>query len=554
MIPPPPSSGTGTASAPLSPTTTLVDGRLPQNLSVARKYALLLIFCLAQFMDAVNNSALFPAIPIIMETFGITESESSWIISAFQLTFASFLLIIWLVSSADAFERQSGKISDVYNPKYAFITGFAVLGIFSLAAGFVKAKIALIVIRALSGIAASLTIPSALTLLVNVFPDPTEQARAIGVFGGCGAIGNISGIILGAIFVQYADWRWVFWFVALIAIPVAGLCVVLIPNPRSESRGLAGTSGYARWRSLDMVGVSILTAALILFIYAVTSGSTSGWGTAGILAPLIISIVMVFAFFFYETKIPASIAAVPPRTWFLPNFAVLFGVALLPYLWWVTSFTIFPTLWQSYYHWSAISVALRMIPMGVFAFAISFTGALSRFTSPKYILLPAQVLILTATILLRFGDAPDKYFSFILPGFILGTSGCMLTYTHANIAIFRTSPASMAGTVGAIYNGALQLGSAVGLAAVTSIQTSVEKTHGGPSSYAGRAAAFWFVFGIVSLELISIAVFYRVDAEKPEAVREKEISEPERKNEDSLDTPGCVTPVDEKKVEGVQMV
>ncbi|THH31696.1 hypothetical protein EUX98_g2500 [Antrodiella citrinella] len=527
MLPPPKSNST-----PLSPAQTLVDGRAVQKYSFARRYLLLLIFCLAQFMDAVNNSALFSAIPSLIIAFNITESQSTWIISAFQLTFASFLLI-------------SGKISDIYNPKYAFICGFLVLGIFSLGAGFVKDKISLIVLRALSGVAASMTIPSALTLLVNVFPEPQEQARAIGIFGGCGAIGNISGLIIGAIFVQFADWRWVFWFVALVAIPVAGFCVVFIPP--YESRDTAASTGYAKWRSLDLGGVSILTAALILFIYAITSGSTSGWGSAGVLAPLIISVAMVVGFFYYETRIPASIAAVPPATWFLPNFAVLFGVALIPYLWWTTVFTIYTTLWQNYYHWSVISSALRMLPIGAFAFAMSFTGSLSRFTSPKYILLPAQGVVLIATILLHFADAPDKYYAFVIPAFILGTTGCMLTYTHANIAIFRTVPSSMAGTVGAIFNGALQLGSAVGLAAVSSIESSVEKTHGGPTQYAGRAAAFWFVFGIVCVEIIAVAIFYRVSSEKKAEAEQQDQGIAEEKLQPLSETPSIMTPMEEKK-------
>ena len=119
--------------------------------------------------------------------------------------------------------------------------------------------------------------------------------------------------------------------------------------------------------------------ALILFIFAVTSGSSSGWASATVLVPLVISVFMVVGFFVYETKIPAEVAAVyvltevtarysfiltlldrPPRTWFLPNFAVLFGVALMPYFWWTTIFTIFTTLWQQFYEWSAIETALRM--------------------------------------------------------------------------------------------------------------------------------------------------------------------------------------------------
>ena len=85
---------------------------------------------------------------------------------------------------------QSGRISDVYNPKVAFTGGVAVLGVISVGAGFAKQKIAIVILRALSGIAAAMTIPSALALLVSVFVEPTEQARAIGLFGGCGAIGN----------------------------------------------------------------------------------------------------------------------------------------------------------------------------------------------------------------------------------------------------------------------------------------------------------------------------------------------------------------------------
>ena len=78
----------------LSPTQTLVDGHIPQKYSVARRYLLLIIFCLAQFLDAFNNSALFSAIPSLVTSLDMNESESTWIISAFQLTFASFLLIV----------------------------------------------------------------------------------------------------------------------------------------------------------------------------------------------------------------------------------------------------------------------------------------------------------------------------------------------------------------------------------------------------------------------------------------------------------------------------
>ncbi|KAJ3477572.1 hypothetical protein NLI96_g10372 [Meripilus lineatus] len=457
--------------------------------SKPRRYGLLVVFCLAQFLDSFNNSALFSAIPSLIIDLDVPESETTWIFSAFQLTFASFLLL-------------SGRISDIYNPKYTFICGVSALGILSIGAGFVKSRIPLIVIRALSGIAASLTIPSALNLLVNIFPEPAEQARTIGIFGGSGAVGNSS------LFVQYANWSWVFWFVAIVALPISAVCIFLIP-PRAKIEETRDPR-TAKWKSLDISGVSILTIAVILFIFSVTSGSSSGWATARVLAPLIISIVLTGGFFYYETKIPASRAAVPPSTWFLPNFAVLVGMALMPFFWWTTIYTVFMTLWQNVYHWSAIITTLHMIPLGIVGFAASFTGPVSRVISPKWVLLFAQGLLAISSILLHFADAPNRYFPFALPGFIIGTAGCMLTYAHTNIAIFRATPSAMAGTVGAIFNGALQLGSAVGLAIVTSIQTNVEANHGGPTSYSGRAAVFWFVLATVCVEAVSLLVFYDV--------------------------------------------
>ena len=91
-----------------------------------------------------------------------------------------------------------------------------------------------------------------------------------------------------------------------------------------------------------------------------TSGTSLRWGSVGVLAPLIISVFMIAGFLYYETKVPADCAAIPPRTWFLPNFLVLFVTALLPYLWWTTMFTISTTLWQDVWHWSAISLAIHM--------------------------------------------------------------------------------------------------------------------------------------------------------------------------------------------------
>jgi MFS family permease len=148
-----------------------------------------------------------------------------------------------------------------------------------------------------------MTIPSALRLLIYVFPDPDEQARAIGIFGGSGAVASVLGLIIGGFLVQWASWPWVFWLAAIIAIPIAIVCLFFIPDVGAvEIRN-------DRFRSLDVPGVSILTSALILFIFGISSSTEAGWGSAMVLAPVIISIALVVAFFYWETIVPENRAA-----------------------------------------------------------------------------------------------------------------------------------------------------------------------------------------------------------------------------------------------------
>ncbi|KIJ05707.1 hypothetical protein PAXINDRAFT_21057 [Paxillus involutus ATCC 200175] len=158
---------------------------------------------------------------------------------------------------------QSGRISDVYNPKKVFIGGISALGLLSVAAGFVNDKIPIIILRALIGIASAMTVPSALTLLVNAFPDPLHQARAIGVFGGFAGVANVLGLLIGAMFVQWASFHWVFWFVGIIAIPVALACLFIIPPEIAKSEDKPN-AGIAKWKRLDLIGVSILTGMTFL--------------------------------------------------------------------------------------------------------------------------------------------------------------------------------------------------------------------------------------------------------------------------------------------------
>ncbi|CAE6413017.1 unnamed protein product [Rhizoctonia solani] len=464
-----------------------------------RKYALLAVFCLGQFLDTMNNAAMFPAIPAVSHEVGLTESDSVWLFAAYQATFASFLLI-------------SGRISDVYSPKPVFILGTAFFGIISLGGGFINDKIPLLVLRALQGIGASLTIPSSLNLIIQLFPDPHEQSRAIGLFGAMGATGNVFGTVIGAILVEYTSWRWIFWLIAIIAVPISITCTILIPKTSRNEEN--------KKSNFDFVGVFLLTVAVILFVYALTSGSVEGWRAAGVLAPLFVSIALTVAFFLWEAHINEDSAALPPKLWFYKNFAVLFAVALMPYFWWVQIYLTFSAYWQDHLHWSSIIAGVKFLPLGIFSAPIMINAArIARIGQPKWMILGGLTATFIATILLPFSDRlQDRYWPLDFPAFIIGTLGTSVVYVITNINIFRTTPSRYAGTVGAIFNAALQLGSAIGSSATTSIQASVDMKNigkGGLTGFEGRSAALWFLLAWIGLEIIGVAVFFQHSAKSP---------------------------------------
>ncbi|KZT34692.1 MFS general substrate transporter [Sistotremastrum suecicum HHB10207 ss-3] len=496
---------------PFSEAPTLVEPSTPtksaKTSNILRVF-LLLLFCLAQFLDVFNISALFSSLPVITSELNMTSGQAIWVISAYQLTFAAFLLL-------------SGRLSDVYNPKYSFVGGTAFLGVLSLGAGFTRQKIGLIVLRGISGLAGALTIPASLNLIVHLFPEEKEQARAIGVFGSSGAAGNMLGLIIGALLVQYASWPWVFWFATIIILLISALCIFLIPTKMAEPEPVTKNGeivAVQKAKGLDVIGVAILTAALILLIFGVTSGTTSGWGTAIVLAPLFISVALFALFFWYETRIPEENAALPPSVWFYPNFAVLFAVALFPYLWWTAGFYLFTSYWQDIVGWQPIISAIHFLPIGMVALpAMPFAGNISRYFGLKRTILFGLILTLISTGLQTLGSNKSHYWPIIFPAFIIGTFGTTLAYANTSIAMFHNTPARMAGTVGAIFNSALQVGAAIGISAVTSIESSVEaRTPGGAASFKGREAGFWFTFAIVGVELLAVLIFFR-DEKKHDA-------------------------------------
>ena len=216
-----------------------------------------------------------------------------------------------------AFQVPAGRLSDIYHPKPVFCIGFFSVGIFSILCAVSVQPIMLLVFRAMSGLCAALTVPAAISILVQAFPDPKEKSDVLGLFGAAGAIGNCAGLIVGGILAAKVSWRWIYYLIAIFVIPLSIISVFILPSSVQQKK--------ENKRSLDLPGVTVLTGALILFVYAISDGNTEGWGSPQIVVTLILSVILFIAFFFVERFVKDP--ALPSSTWSNKNFAPMFFYA-----------------------------------------------------------------------------------------------------------------------------------------------------------------------------------------------------------------------------------
>jgi len=184
-------------------------------------------------------------------------------------------------------------------------------------------------------------------------------------------------------------------------------------------------------------------------------------------------------------------------------------------------------LWQDVYHWSPIKSAIHFLPIGLIAGPITLFAepVVGRFEQ-KWVLLAALVLLIISSGTFPFANENTQrsYLAYDLPASIIGASGGALLFVTTSVAIFKNTPDAISGTIASILNSSLQLGAAVGSAVVTSLMSGVSKQK--PQEvYAGRAAAFWFLFATMILEFAAVVVFYRTDAQVARAKEQEEDAE-----------------------------
>jgi EmrB/QacA subfamily drug resistance transporter len=409
----------------------------------------LVIVCLGDLMIVLDVTIVGVALPSIREDLGFTESSLAWIANAYLLTFGGFLLL-------------AGRLGDLFGHKRLFLLGITLFTLASLGCGLATTQGLLVGARAVQGLGGAVVSAVALSLIVTLFTEPAERAKAMGVFGFVAAGGGTIGVLLGGILTDTLSWHWIFLVNVPIGAAVFALSRLVLPGGR----------GQAPAGRLDVAGAVTVTASLMLAVYAIVNGNEVGWTSARTLGLLALSALLLALFLVVEARVRAPL--VPLGLFRLRNVATSNVVGVL---WAAAMFAWFflsALYLQLVLGYTPLEVGLAFLPANLIM-AVFSLGLSAKLVMRFGIRVPlATGLFLASLGLLLFARAPvEGTFALdVLPSMILLGVGAGMAFNPVFLAAMSDVAPDEAGLASGVVNTSFMMGGALGLAVLASLAAS----------------------------------------------------------------------------------
>ena len=413
-----------------------------------RRWWALALLCGAFFMVLLDGTLTLVALPSIGADLGFSEPGLQWVLSAYALTFGGLLLL-------------GGRAADLLGRRRVFMAGVVLFTAASLACGLAWSPAALLTARVVQGAGAAIMTPTALSIISTTFTEGSERNKALGIWGALGGIGATTAWLIGGPLVDGPGWRWIFF----INIPVGLSALALSPGLLRESR-----AALTR-RSYDPAGALTITGALVLLVYAVVKAPGAGWGDLRTILPLAGSALLLAAFALIESRHQAPL--VPLRILRSRTIAganavtVLIGTVAVGMPFVLTLYA------QQVLGYSALEfgVGTVVLAVGATAGAIAGQAAVGR-AGFRPVAATGLALMAAGSLVLTQVSAHGGYFPDIFFGLLLCGPGIGLAFVTATVAALTDVAGHEAGLASGLSNTSLQIGTALGVAIVTTVAVS----------------------------------------------------------------------------------
>ncbi|MEU2548387.1 MFS transporter [Streptomyces roseolus] len=432
-----------------------------------RRWWALLVLATAQFMVIMDTSIIGVALPEMQKDLGFSQGELQWVFNAYVIVFGGLLLL-------------GGRLSDLVGARKVFVTGWSVMIAGSVLAAAAQTAWVEIAGRAVQGVGGALIAPSAMTLLMMLFMhDPKELGKAMALYGAAAPAGGTAGVFLGGVFTEWASWQWVF----LLYVPI-GLATLAATRLLPEVGSRRG--------AVDVLGAAAVTAGLALAVFAVVRAPEAGWGSTGTILQLIAAAALLVLFLVIQKSVreplmPLGVRRIPRLG--SANLAMaLLGAAWIP-MWYFLNLYL-----QQVLGYGAFASGAALLPMTVLlmVFMTAVTARLMAKVGAKPLVGGGLLVLAAGLVWLAAVEPTGTFLVDVLPASLVAALGMSLAYIPAMIAAMSGAPQEQAGLASGIVNTTYNVGSALGLAALTAVAMSQGADRLGdlPALTEGFSAAF----------------------------------------------------------------
>ena len=458
-----------------------------------------MLACVAQFMVILDVSVVNVALPSIRHAFGFSGAGLQWVVNAYVLVFAGFLLL-------------GGRMADLLGRRRVFVGGLLLFSLASLVGGLASSQGMLIAARAAQGLGGAIVSPASLAIITTAFSDEHDRNKALGAWGAMGGAGGAFGVLLGGVLTDLLSWQWILF----INVPIGLAAGLLAPRFVEEGRSAAGT------RNFDVAGALSVTLGLVAIVYAVVRTDVNGWGSTETIAVLGAGLALIALFLAIEGRFAARplmpLGIFRSRPLSSANAIVFLLGAGMFGMWFFVSLYL-----QQVLGYSPLEAGLAFLPMTLTIIAGSTIA--SRVTSRRGAkpLLVGGMALQAVGLLLFAQVSPDgSYLSDVLAPSLITAAGMGAAFVPVTITAMAGVAPGEAGLASGLVNTSRQMGGALGLAILATVATARTDSlggHGAAALTAGYQRAFEIGAGFaIAGALVALFVLQSARAPAPAVV------------------------------------
>jgi EmrB/QacA subfamily drug resistance transporter len=424
-----------------------VDSHTTENRLPTR--AILVICCIAQFMVVLDVAIVNVALPQMRDSLGLSVAGQQWVVNAYTLTFAGFLML-------------GGRAADLFGRRRVFMVGLGVFTICSLLGGMAQSGSWLIAARAAQGIGGAILAPATLSILVTTFTDPGERRRALGAWSATAASGAAVGVLTSLL-----NWRWVLF----VNVPIGVVLMIgaWLALPRNEELGPK--------KALDIPGAVTVTGGLAVLVYGIVSTNEHPWGSARTIGTLAVGAALLAIFFVNESRF-AKDPLIPLGIFRRRSLSVANGIAVTIGAGLFGTYFFLSLYLQDVNGYSALRTGLAFLPAGLCTLAGALIGTrLVQVIGARRQLVLGPGLAAIGLFWLSTVGAGDSYWSHVLGPVILIGLGIGMSFVPMTLSATAGVPPHEAGLASGLINTTRQVGGALGLAIMATIATTIATNH-----------------------------------------------------------------------------